>query len=347
MPRSRRRPASRSSTNALLCPLDGFARGRSRVRRRRRERLQRDDAVQVRGLRAGREDDARERASPRACNTLRFDADGWLGDNTDGAGLVRDIERNAGVDLRGARVLLIGAGGGAAGALGPLLGERRERGRRRQPQRRQARARSSSAIVEALGAADVGARRRRAARRLRRGLRRRRQRDATSVAGAAGAGRGRACCGRGGLALDMMYGPAAAGFVAWAEAHGAIGRDGLGMLVEQAAEAFCSGAASRPTPRRCCARCASGSRRRDAASRWRDDIARPQLRRWRCSSSSALRRAAALLPRPDRDDGDRRSAVDDVPALGGVAPRPRARATTPGASSGSTTRRSRPTSSAP
>src|SRR6202008_1766400 len=40
------------------------------------------------------------------------------------------------------------------------------------------------------------------------------------------------------LALDMMYGPAAAGFLAWAQAHGAQGRDGLGMLVEQAAEAF-------------------------------------------------------------------------------------------------------------
>ena len=60
---------------------------------------------------------------------------------------------------------------------------------------------------------------------------------ATSVAGAAvpvapGVLR------RGGLALDMMYGPAAAAFVAWAEANGARGRDGLGMLVEQAAEAF-------------------------------------------------------------------------------------------------------------
>ena len=42
----------------------------------------------------------------------------------------------------------------------------------------------------------------------------------------------------GALALDMMYGPAAAAFLAWAAAHGASGRDGLGMLVEQAAEAF-------------------------------------------------------------------------------------------------------------
>jgi len=42
----------------------------------------------------------------------------------------------------------------------------------------------------------------------------------------------------GALALDMMYGPAARPFVDWATLHGAIGRDGLGMLVEQAAEAF-------------------------------------------------------------------------------------------------------------
>jgi shikimate dehydrogenase len=40
------------------------------------------------------------------------------------------------------------------------------------------------------------------------------------------------------LAVDLMYGPAAAGFIAWAQSHGAVGRDGLGMLVEQAAEAF-------------------------------------------------------------------------------------------------------------
>ena len=40
------------------------------------------------------------------------------------------------------------------------------------------------------------------------------------------------------LAMDLMYGPAAQAFLDWAAAHGASGRDGLGMLVEQAAEAF-------------------------------------------------------------------------------------------------------------
>lgn len=43
---------------------------------------------------------------------------------------------------------------------------------------------------------------------------------------------------RGALAYDMMYGPAAQGFLTWAREHGAVARDGLGMLVEQAAEAF-------------------------------------------------------------------------------------------------------------
>ncbi|RZI97594.1 MAG: shikimate dehydrogenase, partial [Haliea sp.] len=57
----------------------------------------------------------------QACNTLRFDADAVFADNTDGVGLVRDIESNAGVALQGADVLLVGAGGAAAGVLGPLL----------------------------------------------------------------------------------------------------------------------------------------------------------------------------------------------------------------------------------
>jgi shikimate dehydrogenase len=56
-----------------------------------------------------------------AANVLRFDADGWYADNTDGAGLVHDIEEGAGVKLAGRRVLLVGAGGAGAGVLGPLL----------------------------------------------------------------------------------------------------------------------------------------------------------------------------------------------------------------------------------
>ena len=58
-----------------------------------------------------------------AANTLALQADGTtlVADNTDGLGLVADITRNAGVALAGRRVLLVGAGGAAAGVLGPLL----------------------------------------------------------------------------------------------------------------------------------------------------------------------------------------------------------------------------------
>ena len=173
-----------------------------------------------------------------ACNVLRR-ADGtWLGDNTDGAGLLRDIERNAAVDLDGRRILLIGAGGAACGVLGPLLAAR--------PAALTVTNRTLSKAVDLL-----------------------RQHRAAVAARAQGATVLRAApledCGDaydvvinassssvlgaaipvdprvlrpGALALDMMYGPPARGFLAWAAAHGAVGRDGLGMLVEQAAEAF-------------------------------------------------------------------------------------------------------------
>jgi shikimate dehydrogenase len=52
--------------------------------------------------------------------------------------------------------------------------------------------------------------------------------------------------GPGSLAVDLMYGPAADDFMGWAQAHGARARDGLGMLVEQAAEAFCFWRGVRP-----------------------------------------------------------------------------------------------------
>ena len=57
----------------------------------------------------------------RACNVLTFKDGQILADNTDGLGLVDDIEQNAGISLKAKRILLIGAGGAAAGVLGPLI----------------------------------------------------------------------------------------------------------------------------------------------------------------------------------------------------------------------------------
>ena len=54
----------------------------------------------------------------------------------------------------------------------------------------------------------------------------------------------------------MMYGPAALPFLRWARAQGAIARDGLGMLVEQAAEAYFVWMGVRPETSRCCPSCA-------------------------------------------------------------------------------------------
>lgn len=61
----------------------------------------------------------------RAVNTFALTSDGrLLGDNTDGAGLARDLLNNQRVTIAGRRVLLLGAGGAARGALAPLLGLR-------------------------------------------------------------------------------------------------------------------------------------------------------------------------------------------------------------------------------
>ena len=143
------------------------------------------------------------------------------------------IEANAGVALAGKRVLLIGAGGAAAGALGPLLEAR--------PavlvvaNRTVAKAEELVARhADLAGGCALAARAPREAG----------ERFDVVINATASSLQGAqvpvdsAVLAPGALALDMMYGPAAQGFIAWAEAHGARGRDGLGMLVEQAAEAF-------------------------------------------------------------------------------------------------------------
>jgi shikimate dehydrogenase len=174
-------------------------------------------------------------ALAQAANVLGFDGATVWADNTDGIGLVRDIERNAGVVLAGRRVLVVGAGGAASGALGPLIeaapaeivianrsvDKAQALVLRHAPLASQhgvsLAARPLSGCAEAFDVV-VNA-------------------TATSLQGAA-IPVAPSVLKPGGLALDMMYGPAAGTFLRWAEQHGARGRDGLGMLVEQAAEAF-------------------------------------------------------------------------------------------------------------
>jgi shikimate dehydrogenase len=169
----------------------------------------------------------------QAANVLRFDAEGWLADNTDGIGLVNDIERNAGVALAGKRVLLIGAGGAAAGALGPLLAAR--------PAEVIVANRTldkASAVVERhLPVAGNSSLRASTLSDCGRGFDVVVNASASSLQGAA-IPVPASVLAPGALALDMMYGAAAQPFLDWAAANGAHGRDGLGMLVEQAAAAF-------------------------------------------------------------------------------------------------------------
>jgi shikimate dehydrogenase len=171
----------------------------------------------------------------QAANTLSFSPAGIVADNTDGLGLVRDIQANADFDLRGRQVLLIGAGGAAAGVLGPLIvaqptgimvanrtpSKAQKLVERHTPLATLHRvALQTSALDTVPGAFDLLI-----------------NATISSLSGA-GSPVSASTLKPGTLVYDMMYGPAAQLFLDWARAHGAQTRDGLGMLVEQAAEAF-------------------------------------------------------------------------------------------------------------
>lgn len=168
-----------------------------------------------------------------AVNTLKFEGGQILGDNTDGVGLVADIVGNAGVTLRGKRVLLLGAGGAARGALLPLLEQRPAELviANRSP------ARALELVAQAAGQAG-------ASRLLACSFEQLQaafdviinatsaslQDEAPPLAPALFSART--------LAYDMMYAARPTAFLRLAASHGAQCRDGLGMLVEQAAAAF-------------------------------------------------------------------------------------------------------------
>ncbi len=171
----------------------------------------------------------------QAANTLTVQNGTVQADNTDGAGLVNDIQRNAGFDLAGRRILLIGAGGASAGVLAPLI--------QTQPASITVANRTvdkAHALVNRHTDLALLQKTELLAQTLQ-GL----EGDfdviinATTSSLSGGAVPVAASTLKpGALAYDMMYGPAAQGFMTWAREHGAQPRDGLGMLVEQAAEAF-------------------------------------------------------------------------------------------------------------
>lgn len=172
-----------------------------------------------------------------AVNTLKFDGDQILGDNTDGAGLVRDLTVNSKQALAGKRLLLMGAGGAARGVIGPLLAERPaalvllNRSADKAEQLAELFGRMIQTIsYEALSGQSF---------------------DLVINATSASL-KGElpplpdSLFNPGALAYDMMYG-ARTPFMAWAAQHGAAQiSDGLGMLVEQAAESFYLWRGTRP-----------------------------------------------------------------------------------------------------
>lgn len=170
-----------------------------------------------------------------AANTLYYDQDGALmADNTDGFGLVRDLTVNCGVDLADARILILGAGGAVRGVLGPVLaqGPAAVTLANRTVAKAQAlvdlfRDEAGQTALEACGFEqpaqpfDV----------IINGTSASLQGDLPPLAPSV--------IGADTVVYDMMYSQQTTTFNQWALDQGA-GRvfDGLGMLVEQAAEAF-------------------------------------------------------------------------------------------------------------
>ncbi len=217
--------------DTLLAPLDGFApcalaffqegRGANVTVPFKEDAYRLANSLTPRAQRAG------------AVNTLSKQADGsLLGDNTDGAGLVRDLTVNAGFSLKGKRILILGAGGAVRGALEPLLaqGPTSVTIANRTVEK-------AEMLVELFS--DLGPVAASGFDWLREPVDLIINATSASLAGelppiaSSLIEPGKTLC------YDMMYGKEPTPFCVWATEHGA-GHvmDGLGMLAEQAAEAF-------------------------------------------------------------------------------------------------------------
>jgi len=166
-------------------------------------------------------------AAAQAVNTLVLDRGRPWGDNTDGVGLVRDLSVNLGRTLAGARILLMGAGGAAQGVIGPLA----QAGASAIVVANRTVARAQALAARVRGATPCG-------------YEALAGRSFDLVVNATSAGLAgelpplpAALFAPEALAYEMVYGRVTP-FMAMARAAGAQVADGLGMLVEQAAESF-------------------------------------------------------------------------------------------------------------
>jgi shikimate dehydrogenase len=174
-----------------------------------------------------------------AANFLAIEGDGIHADNTDGVGLVVDLVENLGVHLEASRILILGAGGAARGVIAPLLEARPLRmviaNRTAERARELSQRFAAKGRVEAVALGAIP------------------QEEFDLVLNATSTsthGQPLALPAHvlraGALAYDMAYGPGAASFLACARARGMRATDGLGMLVEQAAESFSLWRGKRP-----------------------------------------------------------------------------------------------------
>ena len=171
-------------------------------------------------------------AHAAAVNTLALQDDGILGDNTDGAGLVRDLCDNLGLIVTLRRILILGAGGATRGVLAPLLGLEPAIVviANRTPERAEALAAAFAdlGVTQGVGFAYVG------------------DTPFDLVINATSASLSGdippippSAIGPQTVCYDLAYGRSAMAFVRWAQQSGcARAVQGLGMLVEQAAESF-------------------------------------------------------------------------------------------------------------
>ncbi len=168
-----------------------------------------------------------------AVNTIRFEPDGKIfGDNTDGTGLVHDLTKNLNVQLRGKKILVLGAGGAVHGVLGPLLKQNPAMlviaNRTLSKAKDLAQTFASYGKVEAVGYDDLVG-----------------KRFDVVINGTSASLKGEMpplpvnLFANNAVAYDMMYGDKPTPFLEWAMLHdAATAADGLGMLVEQAAESY-------------------------------------------------------------------------------------------------------------